>query len=96
MTGRMNLDSELRQFHEHHLKADAFLVVLWHLLQHWCSKILLPKVGSDHFVMLPSEDFCDLDDYIAYLPTMTARPMLGYAPESMCEVPHERDTSWGI
>ncbi|CAE7625013.1 DRP5A, partial [Symbiodinium pilosum] len=44
MTGRMNLDSELRQFHEHHL-----------------------KVGSDHFVMLPSEDFCDLDDYIAYL-----------------------------
>ncbi|CAE7514161.1 DRP5A [Symbiodinium sp. CCMP2592] len=25
------------------------------------------KVGSDHFVMLPSEDFRDLDDYIEYL-----------------------------
>ncbi|CAE7229360.1 dlpC [Symbiodinium natans] len=44
MTGRMKLDSELRSFHDHHL-----------------------KVGSDHFVMLPSEDFRDLDDYIEYL-----------------------------
>ena len=26
------------------------------------------KVGSDHFVMLPSEDFRDLDDYIECLP----------------------------
>jgi len=25
------------------------------------------KLGSDHFVMLPSEDFCGLDDYIEYL-----------------------------
>ncbi|CAE8687587.1 unnamed protein product, partial [Polarella glacialis] len=25
------------------------------------------QIGSDHFVMLPSEDFCGLDDYIEYL-----------------------------
>eukprot|EP00441_Pelagodinium_beii_P042627 CAMPEP_0197628104 /NCGR_PEP_ID=MMETSP1338-20131121/6514_1 /TAXON_ID=43686 ORGANISM="Pelagodinium beii, Strain RCC1491" /NCGR_SAMPLE_ID=MMETSP1338 /ASSEMBLY_ACC=CAM_ASM_000754 /LENGTH=727 /DNA_ID=CAMNT_0043199007 /DNA_START=37 /DNA_END=2220 /DNA_ORIENTATION=+ len=25
------------------------------------------KLGSDHFVMLPSEDFCGLDDYLEYL-----------------------------
>merc|ERR1719254_298777 len=25
------------------------------------------KLGSEHFIMLPSEDFCGLDDYIEYL-----------------------------
>lgn len=43
-TGRVTLERELRDFHEHH-----------------------QKVGSDHFVMLPSDDFCGLEDYVEYL-----------------------------
>ncbi|CAJ1431259.1 unnamed protein product [Effrenium voratum] len=40
----MNLDEELRAFHNYH-----------------------GTLGSSHFSMLPSEDFCSLNDYIDYL-----------------------------
>jgi len=40
----MDMETELRNFHEHHQKA-----------------------GSDHFMMLPSDDFSGLDDYLQYL-----------------------------
>eukprot|EP00931_Biecheleriopsis_adriatica_P092232 TRINITY_DN66045_c0_g1_i1.p1 TRINITY_DN66045_c0_g1~~TRINITY_DN66045_c0_g1_i1.p1 ORF type:complete len:730 (+),score=175.60 TRINITY_DN66045_c0_g1_i1:59-2248(+) len=51
-TGRMTLETELRQFHDYH-----------------------QKIGSTHFQMLPSEDFCGLDDYIEYL---TQEVQLGF------------------
>lgn len=38
------------------------------------------QIGSDHFVMLPSEDFCGLDDYIEYL---TSEIQLGAADQEV-------------